>query len=281
MKRHRKGLSGTLFGVFLFLSGAVVASGQDAAHAEVIVPDGSFYTGGIALFPAPSNAWFTFPIYHSHSYAIEVYSNTAALMRSDSALAFSVFESDGTTSVPVNFCNACEPSMQDDASIGGGSLVGGERAFLASPGSITSRFITVAVGKLGGGTPSSSVGLAIRVVDTTLAAARWTVNGYRALFALNNLSNGSHAKGSIQYWGENGNFLDFDSFDIPPNGGTQISRPASVPIGGQLFGVVRIVFGEGSAQQVIAREYNFAPAANQFIFFDFKPVFQAGLGQAP
>jgi len=155
--------------------------------------------------------------------------------------------------------------------------VGGDRKGLVNTGSGFTRQVRIRVGKASAGAPTVTVPFRIRVRDTTQMAPRWTVNGYQAFFALNNLSTDAIANGSIIYYAQNGTFLAADAFSLGPNGSVQIVKANSVPINGQVVGGVRIVVS-ASYNQVAAQEYNYNASTGQYLTFQFQPAFQSGDG---
>ena len=244
----------------------------DAPHARLMVADGASY------FDTVSNVdpftWLATPVEFGHSYEFTVWTPSNNLALPDQSLRVSAVEADGTTAVAgATGCGSCTPAL-----FGGGAATGGDRVVYGNLASPSPRLIKLRVEKAGGPPLTGQVTFWIRAVDTTLAAARFTVNGYQAFFALNNLSRTTPAGGYILYWNPNGIQLSADSFNIPPNGSIQIVKPNGTPIAGALAGGVQIMFALGTAGQVEAREYNFNPTTGQYLTFDFTPVFQSMAG---
>ena len=232
------------------------------ANARHLIPDGGYESDFIDN--VNTEAWFSTPIYHEHTYMIEVlvpfnYNNQII-----TNLDLFVFESDGTTVVSAIGERIIQPSLDE---IGfNGSQRKQVNNYLAD------RFVHIQVRALGTNIPPvSGIFFHIRVIDLTQVAARWTVNGYKMFIALNNTSRGA-VTGFVDYFDQAGNFLDSDSFTLPADGSTQIVRNANVPIGGALFGGIRVIPTAGSPGAITAHEYNFNSAIGQYLSFPFNPA---------
>ncbi len=171
----------------------------------------------------------------------------------------------------VSDLGAAQPALRDPGTVGGDRLTFDNSSF-DNPGSST-RLITLHVYACGASVPvPTTVNFQVRVIDTTLVAARWSVNGYRMLTAVHNNSDTSHAVGAIVYMGEDGSFLAADPFNLPPNGSAEIVRPVATPIAGRLFGGVRITFVKGVSGQFDALEYLFNPVTGAMLTVPYQRV---------
>ncbi len=117
---------------------------------------------------------------------------------------------------------------------------------------------------------STTLNFSVKVTDTTLAASRWTVNGYRLFTALQNISDNQAAVGNINYFDESGNFLASDPFNLAPGTSRQIVHLENIPIGGVIFGGVRINFSQTGDADVRVEEYEFRPDTSSFLVFGFR-----------
>lgn len=269
----------TVAGAFLALLWTLAASSPalaaqygnvDAAHARFIPSEGSAVSDN--LTDTNPSTWFTFDVYHTHSYAIEILATQQNITQTANLVCGTLFESDGTTPVNnVSDLGTAQPALRDPSIVGGDRLTFDNSSFDNPPSS--TRLITLQVSACGAAfSGATTVSFHVRVIDTTLVAARWSVNGYRMQTALHNNSDTSHAVGAIVYMGEDGTFLAADPFDLPPNGSAQIVRPIATPIAGRLFGGARITFVKGVPGQFDAREYLFNPVSGALLAFPYERV---------
>ena len=248
--------------VALFLlAGFVAASASNAinANARHLMPDGSWESDSIDT--ANPGAWFSFPIYAEHSYMIEAlvpsnYNNFGAL----STLDITAYEADGTTPVSGPNETTAHPSLDET------NFQGGARKHLNN--FLTDRFVHIVVQPCCGNGQPVTESFHVRVIDLTQTAARWTVNGYSMFIALNNTSRNA-ASGYVDYFDQAGNLVSFDFFSVPADGSIQLVHNANTPIGGVLFGGIRVIPSSGSPGAITAHEYNFNPAIGQYLSFPF------------
>ena len=234
------------------------ASNNAAAKARHLVPDGGWESDFIDS--TNTQAWFSIPIYFEHTYSIEAYVPFNYNGSAVTSLDIAVFEADGTTNITPGADEfGKQPSLDEE------SLEGGDRRTLSNFSS--DRFVRIAVQACCGNTPPpSGISFHLRVTDLTQTAARWTVNGYRMLVGLNNSSR-SPVTGFVDFFDEAGNFLAFDSFNIPADGSKQFVHPDGVMIGGVLFGGIRVIPTSGAPGAITALEYNFNSVAGNYLTF--------------
>ncbi len=229
------------------------------ANARHLVPDGSSEDDFIDN--VNTQAWFSFPIYFEHTYAIEAYVPFNYNNQSDTSLDMAVFETDGTTGVFSTDERGNQPNLDETG------FRGGQRRHLDNFS--TDRFVHLSVQACCGNTPpAAGIEFHIRVVDLTQTAARWTTNGYTMLIALNNSSRQT-ATGYVDYYNEAGAFLTFDFYSLAVDGSVQISHAANVTIGGVLFGGIRVIPTSGAPGTITAHEYNFNTVVGNYLQFPF------------
>ena len=158
-----------LTGIFLSGVGHAAQFGNTTASTgRPIMADGTTYTDQIT--PTSTVAWFVFRMIRT-SHLDEVWSPVGKFGDIETSVAFiALFESDGTTFVAATNRDFDFPSPQVDVAL----TRGGRLAFVNNGGT---RRVALHVQK-NGPAPSAPFDFAVRVVPTTLAAARWSVNGY-------------------------------------------------------------------------------------------------------
>jgi hypothetical protein len=234
-----------------------------AASGRPILADGTTYTD--QMTPTSTVSWFVFRVDPNQSYSIEVWSPYGTLNSSGNGVAFiTLFESDGTTVIPVSSRPFDFPAPQVDS----GFQQGDRLTFINSGGA---RRVALHVQK-NGSPPAVAVDFALRIVPTTLAAARWSVNGYNDYFALSNVASTdgfSSINGSILYFSEAGALVGSDPFTLAHDGSVQIVHLSGAAIGGAIRGGVRIVHN-GAPGAILAHQTLFSPGTGQFIQYPFQ-----------
>ena len=227
--------------------------------------DGTTYDD--AMTPTSTVAWFVFRVDPNQSYSIEVWSPFGKFGDIGNAVYLAgPFEFDGTTLIatasrPLDF-----PSPQVEP-----GLTQGERHTFINSGS--ARRLAVEV-HWTSGAPSATVYFAIRIVTTTLASTRWSVNGYSDFIALSNVASTdgvSSITGSILYFNEAGTLVGSDPFSLGPDASVQIVKPNGVAIGGALKGGIRVVH-DGAPGAILAHQLWFNPVTNAYIQYPFVPL---------
>ena len=236
-----------------------------AATARPIMADGMTYID--QMTPVNSNAWFVFRIDPNQSYSIEVWNPYGKqLTVGNRCVLLGVFEADGTTAIATASRIFDLPAPLMDV----GGTQGARNTFIASG---SARPVTFHVAE-NGGPPATTHDCTIRVVTTTLASARWSVNGYSDYIAVSNVSSSSTAgtiNGSILYFNEAGTQVGSDAFALNPDASVQIVKPNGVAIGGALRGGIRIVH-DGAPGAILAHQLWFNSVINQFVQYPFVPL---------
>jgi len=233
-----------------------------AATGRPIMADGTTYTD--QMTPSSTVSWFVFRIDPNQSYSIEFWSPYGAFDDLGNAVVGALFEADGTTFLPTLGRSFDFPSPQVDA----GWSQGDRLAYINSG---AARRVAFRVSK-NGGPPASPVDFAFRVVPTTLAAPRWSVNGYGDYIAISNVASsngGASINGKIIFFDESGAQVGSDSFALAPDGSAQIVKPSGVAIGGAVRGGIRIVH-DGAPGAIIAHQTLFSAGTGQFIQYPFQ-----------
>lgn len=235
-----------------------------AATARPIVADGTTYVD--QLTPTSDSAWFVFRVEPYQSYSIEVWSPYGKRQTTgNECVNFGgVFESDGTTSIATTTRWFDTPATAPE----GGSIQSGRETFIASG---SARPVTFRVYENGGAPPPAPHDCAVRVITTTLASARWSVNGYSDFIALSNVASSrtiAAVQGSILYFDEAGTLVGSDPFALANNGSVQIVKPNGVAIGGATRGGIRIVF-DGPPGAILAHQLWYNPVTNAYIQYPF------------
>jgi hypothetical protein len=241
-----------------------------AANARPLMADGTAYVDQIS--PTSLDAWFTFRVDPYQSYSIEQWSPYGQFSDTDNArYFFELWETDLSTIIGTADRSLDFPSPQLEI---GFPHRGDRRTFMTIG---TSRRLVLRITWLDSSAPSAPRDFTLRIVPTTLAAARWSVNGYNDFFALSNISSGddsSAIQGQLLYFDESGNQVGHDWFTLGPNASTQIVKPNGVPIGGAIRGGVRIVH-DGAPGALLAHQTWFNPVTGQFVVYPFTPLVHA------
>jgi len=253
-----------LTGIFLSGVGHAAQFGNTTASTgRPIMADGTTYTDQIT--PTSTVSWFVFRIDPNQSYSIEVWSPFGKFGDIETSVAFiALFESDGTTFVAATNRDFDYPSPQVDVAL----TRGGRLTFVNNGGT---RRVALHVQK-NGPAPSAPFDFAVRVVPTTMAAARWSVNGYNDFFALSNVAStngsGGTISGKILYFNEAGAQVGSDPFTLAADASVQIVKLNGAAIGGAVRGGVRIVH-DGAPGAILAHQTLFSPGTGQFIQYPF------------
>ncbi len=265
-------LMGVVSALLPGICGAGLYGNNTAATARPIMADGTAYIDQMTLTNV--NAWFVFRMDPDQSYSVEVW-NPYGPQDADGNLCVgsAVYEADGTTLVNGIGGQALRSNDLPAPMVGLGVLQGSRWALIASG---SARRATVQIGENGEG-PATPTDCAIRVVTTTLASPRWSVNGYSDFIAVSNTSTTVHAgsgvaiHGAILYFDESGAKVGSDPFTLAPNGSIQIVKSNGVAIGGALKGGIRIVH-DGAPGTIIAHQLWYNPVTNAYIQYPFVPL---------
>jgi hypothetical protein len=248
---------------------------ETAASARPILADGTTYID--QMMPTSIDAWFVFRLEPNQSYSIDVtnpYGQQVASGAPNNLCYLSgLFEADGTTPIPTTDRSSDPPAPQVEF----GSKQGGRVTFIATG---IPREATFHITE-NGGPPPSPVGCAIRVVPTTLASMRWSVNGYNDLIAISNIQGTYDAggkpstlSGSILFFNEAGTLVGSNPFTLASNASVQIVKPTGVAIGGAIRGGIRIVHN-GAPGALLAQQLWYNPVTNAYIQYPFYPLVHA------
>lgn len=236
-----------------------------AGTGRPIMADGTTYTD--QMTPTSTVSWFVFRVDPNQSYSIELWSPYGKFGDIGNAVSFAgLYESDGTTAISTGARYFDFPSPQVD----GGNTQGDRETFINTG---VARRVALHVQK-NGGAPAAPVDFALRIVTTTLASARWSVNGYNDYFALSNIASTdglSSINGTVIYYNEAGAQVGTDNFTLAHDASTQIVKLNGVAIGGAVRGGVRIVH-DGAPGAILAHQTLFSPGTGQFIQYPFVPL---------
>lgn len=262
-------LMGVVSALLPGICGAGLYGNNTAATARPIMADGTAYIDQMTLTNV--NAWFVFRMEPDQSYSVEVW-NPYGAQFADGNLCYApaVTEADGTTLVN-GIGGFAIRSFDHPAPMVENGVIQGSRVALIASGS--ARRATVHIGQNGDG-PATPTDCAIRVVTTTLASPRWSVNGYSDFIAVSNTSTTQPAHpihGAILYFDESGAKVGSDPFTLASNGSIQLIKPNGVAIGGALKGGIRIVH-DGAPGTIIAHQLWFNPVTNAYIQYPFVPL---------
>ncbi len=242
---------------------------DSAANARPILADGTAYTDQLA--PMSTDAWFTFRVDPQQSYAIDVWMPYGRASDGNNAVGiWALLESDGVSAIATTDRSLDFPAPQLES----GFSQGERRTFVntAAARRLVLRVLNPTA------SPTVAHSFAVRVVPTTMAAARWSVNGYSDIFALSNVAASdafsSHVSGTIVYFDEAGSVVGSDNFTLPPNGSVQIIKPNGVALGGATRGGVRIVH-DGAPGAILAQQTWFNPVTGQFVHYPFTTLVHA------
>jgi len=238
-----------------------------AATARPILADGTTYTDQMTA--TNTDAWFVFRADPNQSYSIEVWNPYGKRQVNGNRCTdiTGVYESDGTTLITTINRYKDHPAPQLDL----GLVQGGRETFINLG---IARPVTIHVYETGAA-PATPTDCAARVVTTTLASARWSVNGYQDIIAISNVASidaGSPSiSGSVLYFDEAGTLVGSDPFTLAANASVQIVKPNGVLIGGANRGGIRIVH-DGAPGAILAHQLWYNPVTNAYIQYPFVPL---------
>ncbi len=237
-----------------------------AATARPIFADGTTYIDH--LTPTNLEAWFVFRAEPNQSYAVEVWSPNGKRESTDNECtnAAGMYESDGTTPITTTHRWFDTPSIQPENA----DLQSGRETFISSGGArpVTLRVYDNAF------PPTGPHDCAVRVMLTTLASARWSVNGYSDFIAISNVASSQTSggvQGSILYFDESGSLIGSDPFTLAAGASVQIVKANGVAIGGATRGGIRIVHN-GAPGSIVAHQLWYNPVTNAYIQYPFFPL---------
>lgn len=239
-----------------------------AATARPILADGM--SNLEQLTPAAPNAWFVFRIDANQSYAIDVWNPYGRYFApGNNCVVANVTEVDGTTNIATSNRKYDLPAPQVEHEPAFFPPQGGRNTFIASGASRAVKVLVTESNVL-----AQNHYCLVRVVTTTLASARWSVNGYSDFIAVSNVSSastGGTISGKILYFSDAGALVGFDAFSLGPDASVQFAKPNGVAIGGALKGGIRIVH-DGAPGAIIAHQLWFNPVTNAYIQYPFVPL---------
>ena len=211
-----------------------------------------------------------FRIDANQSYAIDVWNPYGRYFApGNNCIVNAVTEVDGTTNIATSNRKYDLPAPQVEHEPPFFSPQGSRNTFIATG---TSRAVKVWVAE--SNVLAQNHYCLVRVATTTLASARWSVNGYNDYIAVSNVSSastGGTISGSILYFSEAGALVGSDPFSLGPDASVQIVKQNGVAIGGATRGGIRIVH-DGAPGAILAHQLWFNPLTNAYIQYPFAPL---------
>lgn len=260
----------TAFALGLLCSAARAVDNTTVNTSFYLSPDGVLMEDTIPPTQGTGNnagtpQWFVFWVEAQRSYVFEVISKGVYFVNTPPQPIPTFFEGDGTTplaSVTLTAINFCDPRSGNFAQTP-------VRRFSLVNNSDTAKFVTVRITSgLNFQTVEDSP-FAVRLVDTTLASARWTTNGYNSFVTLHNRS-ACAATYVMIFYDEAGTNLLTLTGSIPGRGSTQISKPGNDPVVGAKKGSVEVLLGGVAAGDVLGGVIGLNPVTNGFLQFSLE-----------
>lgn len=236
--------------------------------ARNLMPDGTAVADFISNPTAVSDSstWFSVQTAPNQSYVIELV-NTAALNGINSKrFNLDFFDSKGAVFPGVKETTSCNPS-----------------AFEFNPPTWR-RFVVKVTSNNGFGdylrikvsnglnyTPNEDMPFQIRVYDTTLASARWNINGFNSFVQLHNTNPSCAVSATIVYRGNNGSVLASRTKTLPAKGGVVDIIKADNPAFSAKAGSVE-VFHDGNVGDIVGEVVSVSTKTGSSLAFQWPLV---------
>jgi hypothetical protein len=223
------------------LSGAVGATDNSSqGNAFYVSPDGVLQDDLIpatlgGLDNAGTPQWFVAQLQSRRSYVFEVVSRGMFQFNDPPQPAPTFFENDGATAlagVSLSEISYCDPKAGDFAQIP-------IRRYAIVNNTDTSKFMKIRVTSGLNYQTAEDQPFQVRLVDTTLASARWTTNTYNSFVALHNRSS-CPLNYLITYYDEAGVQIGQASGALAGRGSVQVRKDATDPVFGSKRGSVEV-----------------------------------------
>ncbi len=262
MKAHRTALA-VIIAAALAPVAALATENTSPGNAYYVLPDGVLQSDFIpATLGGQGDAgvpqWFVIRLEARRSYVFEVVSRGMFQTNAPPQPVPTFFENDGTTAlagIQLAELSYCDPKVGDFAQvpIRRHSLVNNTDTAKFAKVRITSglNFQTAEVQPF-----------EVRLIDTSIASARWTTNNYTSFVGLHNRQTCSLTY-YINYYNEAGVLLQQISASIPGRGSVQVKKDATDPVLGGQRGAVEVLH-TGAAGDVVGFVYG-VEANNAFI----------------